>query len=334
MPPVRPRPRDTAEPEHYLIDTMSVPEPEQVDGAVLLTNVAQWFGSRIQFPDLNTHVRVVLWNVHALARDRGEKGIGPLIWRSTPRLGITSKQNKSAKSTVLDMTRMLQQTTKPLKITGYALANKIGHKHEALVLDEAKLVFGTGGAAPDVQSIMLGGYTPGGTWEYGRSSSNVEIPVFGPVAYGAKDDLITGTRDRLGDLFDRTIWVRMRRADRLMPQIDEDTEDDAALLNQSLIDWTDENQYALRNRAKNLARMDQEASAEAAADGREIDGRRPQIVRPLIACADVAGGPWPILARRALLGSQSWDAAERAGRIAERASKWPAFEMGDDDASV
>jgi len=311
----------------YLIDTMGVPEPEQVDGAALFTHTAQWFGSYIAFPDLESHVRTVLWNVHALARNRGEHGIGPLIWRSTPRLGVTSKENKSGKSTVLDLSRMLQRTTRPLKITGYALANKIGHKHEALILDEAKLVFGNGGAAADVQSIMLGGYTPGATWEYGHNSSNVEIPLFGPVAYAAKDDLITGTRDRLADMFDRTLWVRMDRASRLMPQPDEDCEDDAILLNQSLIDWTNANQLALRTRARDLARMDQEASAEAASDGREIDARRPQIIRPLLACADVAGGPWPILARRALLGDgTSYAAAERAGEIAGRAERWAPFD--------
>ena len=355
MPPVRPRPRGevhdqviaqreawaakqaarAAQPSAevavpHVIDVMTMPVPERIDGAALFTHAAQWFGGYVQFPDLESHVRVVLWNIHALARDRGEQGIGPLIWRSTPRLGITSKENKSAKSTVLDMTRMLQRTSKPVKITGWALASKIGNKHEALVLDEAKLLFGAGGAAPDIQAILLGGYTPGATWEYGHASgSNHEVSVFGPVAYGAKDDLITSTRDKLADLFDRTIWVRMRRADRLMPQLDEEAEDDAVLLNQSLIDWTNENLVALRMRSRELARMDQEASAEAASDGREIDGRRPQIVRPLLACADVAGGPWPVLARRALLGAESWDAAERAAKIASRAAGWAPFEIGD-----
>jgi hypothetical protein len=321
----------------YYIDAWAPPEPETIDGAALLTDVARWFGTNIAFPSVSAQVLLTLWNVHALARDRGDKGIGPPIWHATPRLGVTSKYNKSAKSTVLDMTGMLQGTTRS-RITARALAEKIGHKHQTVTLDEVKITFGTGLAATDIQWILLNGYTPRATWEYQSGSRVIEIPCFGPAAYAAKDDLITATADRLEDLFDRTIFLRMTRADRLMPQVDEQTEADALLLQESLIGWTDSVRSELRMRARDLARLDHEASAQAAAEGREIDARRPQIWRPLLAVADVAGAPWPVLARRAMheltRGAAAAEAEARQEAIRERASHWAPFEIegSDDDA--
>jgi hypothetical protein len=320
-----------------------MPEPEAVNGAELLGHTAGYFGTYVAFPSVGSHVAVTLFNTAAAARHRDDSGLGPPIWRALPLLGVTSKSNKSGKSTVLDCTRYLQQVQRPVKITGRALAHKLGRKHEAVVIDEAKLIFGAGAAARDVQSVFLACYTAGGTWSYSRGNTDVDIPCFGPVAYAAKDELITGTGDSLADIFDRTIWVRMRRGTRLMPQTDEAAEDDGRLLGLSLIEWTNSVRSQLIARSKELARLDFEASQAAADDGREVDGRRPQIWRPLLAVADVAGGPWPALARQAMseltAGAVTFEASARMGELRTRAQRWApvpflatgAVQAGDED---
>jgi hypothetical protein len=269
---------------------------------------------------------VVLWNAHAAARDRADDGIGPLIWRATPRLGLTSSQNKSGKSTVLDLSGMLQRVQRPTKITGRSLAHKLGRKHEAVILDEVKVLFGAGAASKDVQGVLLAGYTPRATWDYSRGNADVSIPCFGPVAYAAKDELITATGEQLIDLFDRTIFVRMVRPPVLMPQPDEQAEDDGRMLGETLADWTSSVKGQLKARSRELARLDQEASMEAAEEGVEVDGRTPQIWRPMLAVADVAGGPWPALARQAMRelteGAAKTESAGRMGDLRKMSQRW------------
>ena len=154
--------------------------PEPVDGAELLGHMAGYFGTYIAFPSVGAHVAVTLWNSAAAARNRDDSGLGPPIWRALPLLGVTARGNKSGKSTVLDCSRYVQQVQRPVRITGRALAHKLGRKHEAVVIDEAKLIFGAGAAARDVQSISWPATQLGGTWSYSRGNADVDIPCFGP----------------------------------------------------------------------------------------------------------------------------------------------------------
>lgn len=313
-----------------IIDVITLPEPEPINGAELLTDTARLMGTYVAFPSLNAHVIAVLWNVSALARDRDEGGIGPLIWPAHARLGVTSKRNKSGKTTLLDASRGLQQTSRPGRITGRALAHKLGKSHKALVLDETKLLFGTGLANQDVQSILVNGYTRGATWEITSGNHELEIPCYGAVVYAAKDDLITSTQDRLTDLFDRTIWIRMERPTSLRPQMDDMADADFALVNQSLIMWTDAMKDDLLARHRELAKQDYQRSLEAAQEGREIDARRPQIWRPLLAVADVAGGPWPILARRAMNEVHDEAIASQRAIHVRAGERWAEFDIDEE----
>ena len=305
--------------------------PEPINGAELLGHLAGYFGNYVAFPSTAAHVTVSLWNAAAAARDRDDSGIGPLIWRALALLGLTSSENKSGKSTVMDLTGYVQGVKRPLKITGRSLAQKLGRKHEAVMLDEAKVTFGAGAASRDVQAVMLGAYSRGGTWDYTSGNADKSIPCFGPVVYAAKDELITATGEQLIDIFDRTIFIRMKRAKTLKPQTDEQAEDDGALLGQSLAEWTSSVKHQLKARARELADLDYQASLAAAETGREVDGRRPQIWRPLLAVADVAEGPWPSLARQAMReltdGAPALEAASKMDQVSQRAKRWsaPAF---------
>lgn len=300
--------------------------PEPIDGAELLGHLAAYFGTYVEFPSVAAHVTVSLWNAAASARERDDSGIGPLIWRALALLGLTSSENKSGKSTVMDLTGMVLGVQRPLKITGRTCAHKLGSKHQALLLDEAKVTFGAGAASRDVQAVMLGAYSRRGTWEYQRGNASVEIPCFGPVAYAAKDELITATGEQLVDIFDRTIFIRMRRPASLRPQPDDQAEEDGAMLGDALAQWTSAVGPLLRERARELADLDYRASMGAAEDGREIDARRPQIWRPLLAVADVAGGPWPKLARQAMRelteGAATIEGTRKLSSLRDRSARW------------
>jgi hypothetical protein len=265
-------------------------------GEMLLDYIAAYFDHYVAISPRNRDA-VTLWNGHAAARDRDDTGLGKLIWRATPRLMLTSSDRGSGKSTVLDLSRYLQGNPARMpKVTGRSLASRLGRKHEAVMLDEVKLLFGAGSASKDVQGILLDGYTPGGVWGTTSGQKDVDIPCFGPVAYAAKDELVTATADALGDLFDRSITIRMVPASRIMPEVDEIAEDEGAQLARALVLWTDEKRGELKAAARDLAVADREAGGTVSRG----EARLMQIWRPLRAVAAVAGGTWPERAESAM----------------------------------
>jgi hypothetical protein len=230
------------------------------------------------------------WILHAAARDRDDTGIGPLIWRASPRLLVTSAERGSGKSTVLDLVTILTRSRngRMPKVTPRAIAQVLGRRHETAILDEAKLILGNGSRSQELQGILLAGYTPRSNYVVSKGGKDDPIPLFGPVAYAGKDELITDTGGMLGDLLDRSVIVRMRQSGRHMPEVDEDAEDDGDLLAGALAAWTSEVKGELRAAARSLADADREAGAVT--DGAQL--RSAQICRPLRAIGLVAGGGW------------------------------------------
>ncbi len=301
-------------------------------GALLLDLIARYFDHYVAMSERNRDA-VTLWNGHAAARNRDDTGLGPLIWRATPRLMLTSSDRGSGKSTVLDLSRILQCSPPRMpKVTGRSLASRLGRKHEAVMLDEVKLLFGAGSASKDVQGILLDGYTPGGVWGTTSGQKDVDIPCFGPVAYAAKDELVTATADALGDLFDRSIKVVMRPAPRIMPEVDEIAEDDGTQLARALVMWTDMMRPQLRAAARSLAEADEDREHVGKGDARLL-----QIWRPLRAVAAVAGGDWPERAQDAMSamrsGGQSGALDDALADLDARFASRPAAAAtaGDDD---
>ena len=300
-------------------------------GAFLLNLIARYFDHYAAISGRNRDT-VTLWNGHAAARDRDDTGLGPLIWRASPRLMLTSSDRGSGKTTVLDLSRILQGSPPRMpKVTGRSLASRLGRKHEAVMLDEVKLLFGSGQASKDVQGILLDGYTPGGVWGTTSGQKDVDIPCFGPVAYAAKDELVTATADALGDLFDRSVTVRMAPASRIMPEVDEIAEDDGAQMAKALVMWTDMMRPELRAAARVLAEADRGRQHV-----RKGEARLLQIWRPLRAVAAVAGGDWPERAQDAMSamqdGGQSGGLDDALADLEARFASQPAgVPAGDDD---
>jgi hypothetical protein len=264
--------------------------PQEIpDAPELLCQVLEEMGlylmDYIEFPSRGALVAVLLWIAHAAARDAQRD----LIWWTSPRLLLTSAENGSGKSTVLDLIGILLQSRagRMVKVTPYGMTKILGAFKEVALPDDAQNMFGaTGEAAKDLQSILLGSYTRGGTWTSGKSNANIE-PVFGAVALAGKDKLITQNAKALEDLLARSVIVRMKRPKRYMRQMDREGHARGTALAESLKAVMGALQVTLLEVAENLSRRN---------EGQEITdgdgGRTAQIWTVLEAIALTAGGIW------------------------------------------
>lgn len=256
--------------------------PEPVDGALLWYLVRRYLRYYVEFRSEAQATLVTAWVFHACARDRGDTGMGQLIWRASPRLLVTSRDRGAGKSTLLDLITILtgSKRGKIPKITAAKIARVLGKHCETVALDEAKTIFGSGAKSLELQGILLAGYTPRASYEVAKES----LPLFGAVAYAAKDELITETRgSQIGDLLDRSLKVALRAA--FKPEVDEQAEDDGELLARALVAWTNGNRAGLKQSARDIAAEDYaEAERAGVANPRAV-----QISRPLRACGRVVG---------------------------------------------
>lgn len=266
--------------------------------------------------DLDT---VMLWNVAHNARERTEHGPGQLIWSASARLGLTSSQNQSGKSSLLDLEAMLvgSRFGRIQHITAPGFAKLMSEFQEAACLDEVKLLFGRGEQSRILQGMILAGYTPRVSTFNARAGGTAEN-LFGAVAYAAKDDFITAAAgdSSIGDMLSRTIMIHLDRATRFHPEIDEQAEGVAGMAQRGMSAWGWIMAPELRAAARRLSQEAAEAGEQNQAD---IDNgllRRVQLYRQLIACADVMGGTWPERARTlASAGSELEGVLAGMGRI-------------------
>jgi Protein of unknown function (DUF3631) len=274
------------------------PRRPEVDGARLLEQCGLYLLDYASFPSPAAAVAVTLWAAHAQARDADRQ----LVWRASPRLLLTSAEQGSGKSTVLDLLAPLTQSRAGRigTVTAPGLAQLLGRMREPALIDEAQLMFGTGRRSEMVRLIINSGYTRNGHALTGREGKASLTPVFGAVALAGLDSLITDTGGRLTDTLARCApVVRMTRPSRRMPEMDERADARGERLGAALAAWTGAAQDQLRRTALDLA-----DAAAAGDDGLDViadGGRQAQLWRPLVAVADVAGGMWPAAVREACL---------------------------------
>ena len=253
----------------------------------------------VHWPSQSALDTTVLWCFHANARDRDENGTGPLIWRASPRLLLTSSVRGSGKSTGLDLIAMLTGSRfgRLPRVTAPGFAKLMSKFQEPAILDEAKMIFGSGQKSLDLQGMLLAGYTPRTHSLNARDGGTAE-KLFGPVCYAGKDNLITAAGDGICDLLDRSLVIRMTRAPRHYPDVDEVAERAAELACQGMGTWSSMMRGPLMAACKQL----ETEAMRIDLDDEEVEGgalRAAQIWRPLIAIADCLGGDWPQRARTA-----------------------------------
>ena len=267
-------------------------KPQPIDGALLWALTRRYLCHYVAFTSEAQATLVTAWVFHAMARDRDDTGMGPLIWRATPRLLITSKKRRSGKSTVLDLLAILtgSRRGKMPKVTPARIAQVLSKYHETAVIDEAKTIFGAGAGHIELQGCLLAGYTRKSSYEV----SGTSLSLFGPVALAAKENLITDTRtDTMGDLLDRCLKIVLDSPLFPMPEMGERADGDGELLHRALVAWTDANRAELKAAAADLADEDYAEAQQLVKDNpraaAEMNWRLIQIGRPLRACGRVAG---------------------------------------------
>lgn len=137
--------------------------------------------------------------------------------------------------------------------------------------------------------MLLAGYAPDGFSLTAHAGASQPDDLFGVVGLAGKDNLITGAGDSVQDLLDRCLVIRLRRASRHHPDIDDPARKAAALAAQGFSAWSSSMRADLIAAS---SRLSEEACSLPDEDVTAIDAgilRATQIWRPLLAVADVMG---------------------------------------------
>ena len=245
-----------------------------VEPAVLLDQVTA-FASRFSvFPDEHCAPTLALWYAHTHAAAH---------FYTTPRLILDSAEPGSGKTRVLEVAQYLvRKPEMTISITTAAIFRMLTEGPVTLLFDEIDTIFSAkaGGNNEDLRGLLNSGYKRSATVSRcvgDASRMKVErFPVFAPVALAGIAGAMPAT------ITTRAITIHMRRRaphERAEPFRERKVEKEAEPLREQLAEWLDR------------VGADELAGAEPVMpDG--VTDRAAEVWEPLIAIADVAGGPW------------------------------------------
>ncbi len=214
---------------------------------------------------------VTLWAAHTHVYD---------AFHASPRLSIRSMAPRCGKSTLLAIVKCLSARGEHIgHTTGPSLYTLIDQEHPTVIMDEADQVWGKSGfskAMKVVQAVMNDGYTRDGTARVTRGGESVKLSTFGPAAFGGIGRLPEAMSSR-----SLPVMLTSGTPAEVFDSALEGAE--LTMLSQDLNLWL---------RQEDVMRQLKAASPrpEVAGIG---DPRTRQIMAPLIAIADIAGGDWP-----------------------------------------
>lgn len=230
----------------------------------------RYFKRWVHFPNQQAADFHTLWAQHTHFKVQGE-----LIWNATPRAYYLGRSG-SGKSTALETLNLTCDNTYGLDLdpTQYGLQYALGQDHATVLLDEGDV-----SAIPDtVIAIINAGYTPNGKVLNGRGQKATRVPVFGPLAMAAIDDIKTGKRaEKIDVMLSRGIQVHMEPGphDRWTREAVRKGE----VVRKAFAWWA---QIAMKNGLNMEPDMPD-----------YLDYREAQILEPLYTIAEAAGGDWP-----------------------------------------
>lgn len=281
---------------HSYVRALPEWKPELVDGAALLQRIAAYIR---RFVGLTApqEIIVALWVVHTHLMTAVE---------CTPYLAITSAEKESGKTRLLEVFDGL--VAKPWmtgRVTAAVLIRKIDKEKPTLLLDEGDAAFGGEKEyAEALRGVLNTGYRQGGKASCcvgkGQEISFRDFSTFCPKAIagiGRLPDTVTG----------RSLSIRLKRAAR-------GTEGVARFRQREVKAGA----LALRVEIETFA--DQIVNSVEKARPRmpdDLSDRQQDACEPLLAIADLAGGHWPDLARKALVSLcvEAQDGDESVGHI-------------------
>ena len=247
--------------------------PECVDGQALLNEMHGVFNRYLVLPEHAT-ASLALWTLHTYSFHLGN---------ISAYLALLSPEKRCGKTTALTVLSEIAHRALPASnISGAAVFRVIEKYAPTLMIDESDSFVRDN---EELRGILNAGNCRGTAFVIRcvGEGSRLEEKVFG--CFGPK--LFAGIGKLPGTLEDRSIIIRMRRklgsegVERLRRL-------DGSDLRQKCMRWTDDHQDKI------------EEADPPIPD--ELNDRAADIWRPLITIADLAGGEWPGIARKAASG--------------------------------
>lgn len=248
------------------------PWPEPVDGAALLSEIRSTFERFLVLPD-GAAAALSLWVVFTHAHDAA--AVSPL-------LALVSPEMRCGKSTAIDLLGALVPKSLPFSNTSTAALFRSVEKFSPTVLvDEADSFLG---GREELRGILNSGHTRAGAFVLRVVGEDFEPRRFS--TWAPKAVAMIGRLP--GTLEDRAVLVPMRRKAR------------GETVERLRLDRLGAETEALRSKAARWAADHLEALRDADPETPgELHDRAADNWRPLLAIADLAGGPWPAEARAA-----------------------------------
>lgn len=268
---------------------LAAPMPAELPAGARVLNEARAFVARFWAPSSDAALDLlVLWAAGTHACD----GDNRMVFETYPHLFLGSKTPASGKTTALKMLGLLAARAEMVSDpTAPALMALIDQERAALLLDEADTLAGGGGFGRSTRTILLESYKKSGSIVRGSSGANGGVKrtcVYAPVALaGMWQNWISNPK--LDALRTRTFMIPCvaRRAGQNLETFRRRVhQQQAVALNAGLAKW---------------GRRSAQALAEAWPEVPEgMEDRDAELVEPLIAVAEAAGGDWPERARHAV----------------------------------
>jgi hypothetical protein len=253
--------------------------PRQVDGAVLLDDVAEFLARFVVYPSGHERHAHALWIAHTWFMGS---------WESTPRIAFLSPEPGSGKTRALEVTDpLVPRPILAINCTPAYLFRKVSDPlgPPTILYDEIDTVFGPKAQGnEDIRGVINAGHRKGATAgrciTVGKNVATEELPAYCAVA-------LAGLNDLPDTIMTRSIVVRIRRrapSEAVQPWRPRINGAEAASLYNRLCDWC--------NNAEPLAE-----GWPQMPDG--VTDRDADVWEALLAIADLAGGHWPKTARDA-----------------------------------
>jgi hypothetical protein len=250
------------------------------EGAAFLNDVRSFLSRFIAYPSEHEKVAHVLWVAHAHLMG---------AWESTPRIAFLSPEPGSGKTRAMEATELLvPNPVAAVNVTPAYLFRKVGSEDgpPTILFDEIDTVFGPKAKEHEELRALLNsghrrGAVAGRCVVRGKIVETEEIPSFAAVA-------LAGLGWLPDTILSRSVIVRMRRRapDEVVEAFRRRTQAPIGeALRRRLAAWAE----AVLQRAT-------EARPEMPVG---VEDRAADMWEPLLAVADLAGGDWPKLARRA-----------------------------------
>jgi hypothetical protein len=272
-------------PQPYKKVRMKVFTPAPRDNGAALLDETRAFVRRFWAPPSEVALdAVTLWiaHSHAVNDDR-------LVFETTPRLFLCSTGPQSGKTTALQMLELLCGRGKRIADpTAPALLGLLGHERATILIDELDTLMGNGAGGRSTRTIMLEGYTEGGSIARGTNARGyTEVSCFAPMAFaGMRQNFISNPR--LEALRTRTIMLlcKPRGPNQVVESYRRRLHSgQARVLNVALTRWGSRHANTL---------MD---CWPEPPDG--VEDRAAELWEPLLAVGEVVGGEWAERARNA-----------------------------------